>query len=54
MALNINIKDNSFTLDFLDFSGGLNTRDLDTVIKDTDFAKIKADLMVVEADIIKL
>ena len=40
MALNINIKDNSFTLDFLDFSGGLNTRDLDTVIKDNELSGV--------------
>jgi hypothetical protein len=38
--LNITEKDNSFLLSFLDFRGGLNTRDLDTIIKDTELSDV--------------
>jgi len=39
MALTIN-NDKSFLLDFLDFRGGLNTRDLDTIIKDNELSDV--------------
>jgi len=39
MALNIN-QDKSFVLDFLDFGGGLNTRDLDTIIQDNELSDV--------------
>lgn len=39
MALNIK-NDNSFVLDFLDFGGGLNTRDLDTIIEDNELSDV--------------
>jgi len=39
MGLTIN-KDNSFVLDFLDFGGGLNTRDLDTIIRDNELSDV--------------
>ena len=40
MGLTINNQDNSFVLDFLDFGGGLNTRDLDTIIKDNELSDV--------------
>ena len=40
MALTINKEDNSFVLDFLDFGGGLNTRDLDTIIRDNELSDV--------------
>ncbi len=39
MALTV-LKDKSFILDFLDFGGGLNTRDLDTLIKDNELSDV--------------
>lgn len=33
-------KDNSFILSFLDFGGGLNTRDLDTIIRDNELSDV--------------
>lgn len=39
MGLTIN-NDNSFVLNFLDFGGGLNTRDLDTIIRDNELSDI--------------
>ena len=39
MALVVN-KDNSFLLSFMDFSGGLNTRDLDTIIADNELSDV--------------
>lgn len=38
--LNINKDDNSFILSFLDFGGGLNTRDLDTIIRDNELSDV--------------
>ena len=40
MTLKHSNQDNSFILEFLDFSGGLNTRDLDTIIKDNELSDI--------------
>ena len=40
MGLSINEKDNSFVLNFLDFGGGLNTRDLDTIIRDNELSDV--------------
>ena len=39
MGLTIN-NDNSFILNFLDFGGGLNTRDLDTIIRDNELSDV--------------
>ena len=39
MGLTVN-NDNSFILNFLDFGGGLNTRDLDTIIKDDELSDV--------------
>jgi hypothetical protein len=40
MTLKHSNQDNSFVLEFLDFSGGLNTRDLDTIIRDNELSDV--------------